>query len=331
MATIRLSLGFADLSLVENAIDVEDDGQYLPVTLQDAVAAYMPDGIASYTVNGKTYLVTANEGDAREWGDYNNEARENLYTTDGTETNKVRVLDKDLVAVPDESKNYLFGGRGYAIFDAETMELVYSSANEVEALTAQYLPDYFNCSNDNVALDDRSQKKGPEVESVTLGQVGDAIYAFVGLERIGGVMVYDITDPANVSYVNYIISRDFSADIAGDVSPEGLCFIPASDGQDALLLTACEVSGTVAVYSLSETAASPETPDEPSDPETPVDPEQPQRPSDENQTDGPDGSQIPEEDVVQTGDHVDLFAWIALAVLAMGSGTLLWLKRSKNR
>ena len=325
------SLGFADLSLEENAIDVEDDGQYAPVTLQNAVAAYMPDGIASYTVNGKTYLVTANEGDAREWGDYCNEAKEKLTTTDGVETNKVRVLDQDLVAVPDESKNYLFGGRGFTIFDADTMELVYSSANEMEVLTAKYLPDYFNCSNDNVALDDRSQKKGPEVESVTLGQVGDATYAFVGLERIGGVMVYDVTDPANVSYVNYINSRDFSQDIAGDDSPEGLCFIPAAEGRDALLLTACEVSGTVAVYGVSENASVPETPENPGDPDIPgTDPEQPT----DGQPDGTPGqdaeTEIPQEGSVQTGDLASPFAWIALAVLAAGSGTLLVMKRRKN-
>lgn len=317
------SLGFVDLSLEENAIDVEDDGQYQPVTLQDAVGAYMPDGIACYTVGGKTYLVTANEGDAREWGDYCNEIKEKLTTTDGVETNKVRVLDKELVAVPEESKNYLFGGRGFTIFDADTMELVYSSANQMEALTAGYLPDYFNCSNDNVTLDDRSQKKGPEVESVTLGQVGDAIYAFVGLERIGGVMVYDVTDPANAVYVNYINSRDFSADIAGDDSPEGLCFIPAAQGQDALLLSACEVSGTVAVYRLSETGASSETPQQPQQPE-----ENPQQPSQEE--DQPQqGAEIPEEGSVQTGEDAAPLAWAGLGALALTGAVLLWRKVRK--
>ena len=67
-------------------------------------------------------------------------------------------------------------------------------------------------------------------------------------------MVYDITDPENSTFVNYINSRDFSEDIAGDDSPEGLCFIPAEDSADgnAYLLAACEVSGTVAAYRLTE-------------------------------------------------------------------------------
>lgn len=96
-------------------------------------------------------------------------------------------------------------------------------------------------------------QKGPEPETVTVGQVGDKTYAFVTLERIGGVMVYDITNPAQVSYVNYINSRDFSEETGSDDSPEGLHFIAAdaSPNGKAMLLAACEVGGTVAAYELS--------------------------------------------------------------------------------
>ena len=94
------SLGFQDLSQGERAIDLVEDGAYLPKTYEDAVGVYMPDGIAAYEVNGITYLVTANEGDAREWGDYCNEIEETLTATDGTVAQEVRVLDQDLVAVP---------------------------------------------------------------------------------------------------------------------------------------------------------------------------------------------------------------------------------------
>ena len=102
-------------------------------------------------------------------------------------------------------------------------------------------------------MDDRSGKKGVEAENVTIGTVGEKTYAFIGLERIGGVMAYDITNPDKVFFANYINSRDFSADIAGDVSPEGLCMISASESGDgnAYLLASCEVSGTVAVYKLT--------------------------------------------------------------------------------
>ena len=96
------------------------------------------------------------------------------------------------------------------------------------------------------------------------GEVDGKTCAFVTLERIGGVMVYDITDPTDVSYVNYINSRDFSDDVAADDSPEGLKFIPAekSPTDNALLLAACEVGGTVAAYELTSA-------DSPSDDNTP--------------------------------------------------------------
>ena len=260
------SLGFQDLSQAINAIDLLEDGTYEAKTYEDAVGVYMPDGISAYEANGVTYLVTANEGDAREWGEYSNEAKEDLTATDGTKAEKVRVLDKEMVTVPDESLEYLYGSRSFTVFRADTMEKVYDSANDFEEKTAQYLPAWFNCSNDNVDIDDRSRKKGPEPESVSVGQIGNRTYAFIALERVGGIMVYDITDPANASYVNYINTRDFSADIAEDVAPEGLAFISANDTKSGrpMLLAAFEVSGTVAAYNISGSATDVATPEGPS-------------------------------------------------------------------
>ncbi len=243
------SMGFKDLGAEENAVDLLEDGQYAAKTYSDAVGVYMPDAISLFEANGVTYLVTANEGDAREWGDYVNEAKEALTADDGTEAEKVRVLDKNCTTVPDADKEYLFGGRSFSIYNAQTMEQVYDSGNDFEVKTANYLPEWFNCSNDDIELDSRSAKKGPEPEAVTIGQVDGKIYAFIALERIGGVMVYDVTDPENVFYVNYINTRDFSETIKGDVSPEGLSFLML-DGKP-MLLAACEVSGTVAAYAVT--------------------------------------------------------------------------------
>ena len=117
-------------------------------------------------------------------------------------------------------------------------------------------------------MDDRSGKKGPEAEAVTVGGIDGRIYAFLALERTGGIMVYDVTDPESIQYVNYINTRDFETIIpgteeyddgeldkwvtGGDVAPEGLKFVPAavSPSGEPLLIAAFEVSGTVAVYSL---------------------------------------------------------------------------------
>lgn len=255
------SMGFKDLSLEQNAIDLVEDKKYEAKTYPGALGVYMPDAISVFAANGTSYLVTANEGDAREWGGYVNEAKATLTASDGSQAEKVRVLDKGCTTVPDAAKEYLYGGRSFAIYNADTMELVYESGNDFEAKTAVYLPSWFNCSNDNTDIDDRSAKKGPESESVTVGQIGSCTYAFIALERIGGVMVYDVTDPANASYVNYINTRDFSEAIKEDVSPEGLCFLSLNG--KPMLLAACEVSGTVAAYSFGGSAAGnvPEGPD----------------------------------------------------------------------
>jgi hypothetical protein len=95
---------------------------------------------------------------------------------------------------------------------------------------ATLLPDDFNATNDeNDSFDNRSDDKGPEPEGVTIGRVGSRIYAFIGLERVGGIMMYDITDPDNPQFVNYVNNRDFSGDAeagtAGDLGPEGVLFI----------------------------------------------------------------------------------------------------------
>ena len=152
-----------------------------------------------------------------------------------------------------QDKAYVFGGRSFSVYEVNDagIDLVYDSASDFERLTSEKLTANFNCSNDNTDLDDRSGKKGPEPETVVTGVVDGRNYAFIALERIGGVMIYDITDIDGVKFVNYINSRDFEDNIQGDVSPEGLCFVPAKDGKKAMLLAACEVSGTLAVYELS--------------------------------------------------------------------------------
>ncbi len=120
----------------------------------------------------------------------------------------------------------------------------------------------FNANNDETPSgDSRSDDKGVEPESVVVGQVQGRTYAFVGLERIGGVMVFDITDPRKPSYVDYVNERDWDAEGEdaeaglGDMGAEGLAFMPASDSPSgaALLVVANEVSGSTTVYEVEPT------------------------------------------------------------------------------
>ena len=235
----------------------------------------MPDGITLYEVDGKTYLLTANEGDASEWEEYANITTVVTGTVenDGETTNvEVEVLDKtklDGLPAVAEDTNFLLGGRSFSLYEVTENGLtqVFDSGSDFERITAQAYPDHFNASNKNNKLDSRSDAKGPEPESVTVNLVDGKPYAYVGLERIGGVMVYDLSDPTHPTFVEYVNTRDFTVDFPeegtdpaqGDVSVEGMCVVPAavSPTGQALLLTANEVSGTVAVFQHSQQAETP--------------------------------------------------------------------------
>ena len=220
------SCGFEDYSVTPVDLDKGDEA-YNPQTYENVLGIRMPDGIAAYEVDGVTYLVCANEGDSREWGDYlnENEAKKGAASpagniAEGEISGKVVYFGEESKTESakgydglDTTCDYLFGGRSFTLYAVTEngIQEVFTSGDDFESLTARYFPDCFNTSNDNAALDDRSGKKGPEAESVTVGVVDGKTYAFVALERTGGVMVYDVTDPSAVTYVNYVNSRDFGS------------------------------------------------------------------------------------------------------------------------
>ena len=350
------SAGYEDYSTVAVDIDKKDEA-YNPKTYESLRGIRMPDSIALYSVDGTDYVVTANEGDSREWGDYLNEDERDFKDGQTSPTGKITAKNSGLTGKVvffdssdydglDANLDYLFGGRSFTVYETDGNGLteVFDSGSDFEAKTAIYVPENFNCSNDDKSIDDRSGKKGPESESVTLGTVGEKTYAFVGLERVGGVMVYDITDPAHISFANYINSRDYSEDIAGDNSPEGLCFIPAGESWDgnAYLVAACEVSGTVAVYGASaNTAYDPgtEKPDDGQKPgdgddQNPDDGQKPgtggedQKPSTANSQTG--GQNTSGKKAARTGDSSNYTLYLLLALAAAGSATAVIVIRRRK-
>ena len=250
-------LGFQDYSVTE--IDLQKNDNIELKNYPDVYGIKMPDGISVTQIDGKTYILTANEGDSRaDWAGMDNEY-ENKTSPSGNVTLEEKTVwfNANMWDGLDTDKAYVFGGRSFSIYEATNngLTLVYDSGSDFEKITAEVLPDYFNASNDKITLDNRSGKKGPEPESVTVGTICNKTYAFTALERIGGIMVYDITDINDVKFVNYINSREFEDKIQGDVSPEGLCVVSADDSKTGkpLLLAACEVSGTLAVYGCNST------------------------------------------------------------------------------
>ena len=258
-----LPLGGVDHNLAGNAFDPSDVGATISIGTYNAIGLLQPDAIASYTVGGVTYFVTANEGDSRVGTGISDTVRLNSasYVLDPTAYPNAAALKADAVlgrlnvltnigdtdGDGDFDQIYTIGGRGFSIFRQNadgSFTKVRESGGEFEAIIARDFPTLFNVNQNLSPIDARSDDKGPEPEGVSIGQVGSRIYAFISLERVGGVMTYDITDPANAFYVGFrpVTSQDFG--------PETSRFVTAADSPTggALLLTANEVSGTTTVY-----------------------------------------------------------------------------------
>lgn len=271
-----LPLGYKDHMWLGNELDPSDrDPQGSPnILLRNwpVFGMYQPDGVASYAFNGRTYYVTANEGDDR--NDFiagGETARISTLALDPTAFPNAASLQAtsalgrlaatrftgDLGADGDYDELYVLGGRSFSIWTDDGRQ-VYDSGADFERITARQYPLFFNVDHSSNALEDRSDNKGPEPEGVALGQIAGRTFAFIGLERIGGVMVYDVTNPQNPRFIQYASSRDFTKvpttdhPNAGDLGPEGLTFVSAADSPSGqpLLLVGNEVSGTVAVFGI---------------------------------------------------------------------------------
>ena len=274
-ATVRdvLPLGTVDRSRVP--LDASDRDGLNIRTYAHLRTFRQPDSIASAQVKGTTYLVTADEGDTRDWAGYSEEVRvgdlgknglkpacDSVRAGDGfSGLSRLKVTKADGLNAAGTCYEtlYGFGGRGFSIFTADGA-LVSSSGDQLERITAAAVPGFFNSDHGTSVFDNRSDDKGPEPEGVSIGKVGGRTYAFIGLERVGGVMVYDITDPARPAFVTWTNNRSFSAsgstDLAnaGDLGPEGVAFIAGDDSPTGRPLVAVgnEVSGSTTLFDVTK-------------------------------------------------------------------------------
>ena len=342
-------MGFKDHGKDGNGIDASDTDEKVDIRTWPGVRGlFLPDAIAAYEVDGKTYLVSANEGDARAWGEDNDaywagdaskgfveefrakhlinakgwsgragddlppqlaamakggllnpavfgycgaeagkpgDCREDdqlgrltVTWTQGYQTNadgSPKMYNASGVADPKGDRLmydalYAYGARSFSIWN-DKGQLVWDSGDAMEqflssdsckAGAARNIPckDFFNSNHEaGSSMDNRSDNKGPEPEGVTVGKIGEKTFAFIGLERMGGVLVYDISKPTAPEQVDYINTRedwtteDPSTVKAGDLGPEGLAFIPAAQSPNGkpLLMVGNEVSGTTSIYQLN--------------------------------------------------------------------------------
>ncbi|MEM9274619.1 MAG: esterase-like activity of phytase family protein [Cyanobacteria bacterium P01_F01_bin.143] len=238
-------------------LDVSDDDGTINLQNYPIFGLFQPDAIASYEVDGKTFYVTANEGDARD-----EDVRIADITLDPTVFPnaaelqddavlgrlEISAIDGDLDGDGDYDQLFAYGGRSFTIWDSRG-NLVFDSGDDFATITSQLIPELFNSQGTLDSFDSRSDTKGIEPEGVVIGEIDDIPYAFIGLERIGGVMIYDISDPTDAEFVDYVNPLDENGD-AIDIAPEGLAFIAAEDSPNGkpLLVIANEVSNTTTIY-----------------------------------------------------------------------------------
>ena len=265
--TNAFGLGLKDWSEFE--FDVTDKDKKTVRKSWPVKSMYQPDAVAAFEHEGETYIVTANEGDARDYDGYSEETRVAKLKLDPEKFPNAGELQGEMMlgrlkttkakgdtdGDGDHDEIFAYGGRSFSIFKRDGT-LVFDSGDEFEEILSKRFPTWFNSEGQENNFDKRSDDKGTEPEGVALGTVKGVRYAFIGLERMGGVMVYDISNPAQAKFVDYVFNAKPDGDAekmtAGDVAPEGLKFIAAdkSPTGNAILVVANEVSGSTTAFEL---------------------------------------------------------------------------------
>jgi NAD pyrophosphatase/5'-nucleotidase NadN len=267
-----LPFGYKDHTLPENSLDVSDKDDQVNMQTWPVFGMYMPDSIDAFKVEDTHYIVTANEGDSRDYDGFSEEARiqdieldpvifpnaEELQSPEALGHMKITTVIGDEDQDGDYDKLYSYGARSFSIWrqDDDTLTLVYDSKNDFERIINALLGLKYDDPEKLLYIDGRSDDKGAEPEGVAVGTVDGRIYAFIGLERFSGLMIYDITDPVHPEYVKFLtrqnLDQELESGLAEDVSPEGVLFISAQDSPTgkALVVLGNEVSGTTTVYEI---------------------------------------------------------------------------------
>ncbi|MGB0870420.1 MAG: choice-of-anchor I family protein [Flavobacteriales bacterium] len=263
-------LGFKNHNEVGNGLDVSNKDNMINIQNWDIKGVFQPDAIASVTIGGNDFVLSANEGDGRDYDGYSSETRikdlvldsiafpnaENLQADSVLGRLKTFTADMmgDTDADGDVDELYSYGARSFSIWNAEG-ELVWDSGDQFEQYIADNHENFFNCNSGKASKSDsRSDDKGPEPESVTVGKIGERFYAFVGLERQGGIMIYDITNPNAPVFDSYVHSMDESTEIMTDIAPEGILFLTKEENHSDydVLISSHEISGTTTIFKIED-------------------------------------------------------------------------------
>lgn len=267
------ALGLKDHNVAGAGLDPSDQDGGATIAPWPVMGMYLPDGITSFTSRGKTFLLTANEGDTRQdWPGFKEEIRvgSSDYMLDPTAFPNASFLKEpanlgrltvsratgDIDGDGDFDQIHALGARSMSIWSSDGARL-WDSGDNLEQVTKTAPLVNFNASNSSNTADTRSDEKGPEPEGVTVGTINGRTYAYVGLERPGGMVVFEVSNPAAPAFIEYVTSRDFTkspSDGSTDSGPEVLSFVPADESTTGrpLVLMSNEVSGSVTIWSPKE-------------------------------------------------------------------------------
>jgi len=291
-------LGFKNFNT--GGLDSSDKDNAINITTKNVYGMYQPDGIAQMTIGETTYLITANEGDAREYAclmggtdaatleaedvRFGKNAASTVDATLKTDAVAGRlkvtpftpasVTGAPITAKTTVSDAYSYGARSFSVWKATTLEgvftmdQVFDSGSSMEKQLASLAPTRFNADWNTTtglinAVDSRSGGKGPEPEGLGIGTAYGRMWMVVGLERDGGLMLYDMTNPTAPEFKSYINTSNPAGNMlqstkkiaaAGDVSPEGILIISPKDSPTgkALVIASYELSGTVGIYEITK-------------------------------------------------------------------------------
>lgn len=259
------------INLENNTIEIKPLGFkdwskfQLDITNKDEVASfeqvnglygmYQPDSISSYQWQGATFVITANEGDSRDYDGYSEEVRVKDIINPDKEN---KLLSAELQAFYDESggKNglgrlkvttalgdsdndgtyealYAYGARSFSIWD-QNINLVYDSGDDFGKISASILGNNFNSNHTENKGDNRSDDKGGEPEAITIGKINDRTYGFIASERSGNLFIYDISNPFDVHFSAFYNNRDFNIDYELDDDLDNPC--DESEGMDCSMI-----------------------------------------------------------------------------------------------
>ncbi|RPD43347.1 choice-of-anchor I family protein [Chitinophaga barathri] len=239
-------LGFKDYNTDANAVDLSDKDNTITFSKSPVKGMYQPDAVAVLQNGaGIPYLFTVNEGDVREWDAYAENVRIKDLQLDPTAFPNAAALKADAAlgrlyvtkTLGDLNSDglyeslYSFGARSFSVWNGNTGALVFDSKNELDVKVKET----------GIYEDGRSDDKSIEPEGITLGTMGNKTIAFVGMERVDAVAIYDVTSPAAPVFLKIVKSGD---------APEGVLFVDAknSPNKKSLLIVSSEDDGVIKIY-----------------------------------------------------------------------------------